>query len=129
LAKTVSQINSSSESSSESSDSDGKKKKVPAKKSEPTNLDLLLSLDDSATTSGSPTTVLTPSSGVMLTPMTSLPSTESLIAEAAAMFVPTKSTELLNKMSSAGLQVLQRFTRSPHLYSPAMCNIQVGGHW
>jgi AP-3 complex subunit beta len=64
--------------------------------------------------------------GGMLTPM-SQPSTgfESAISEAAPMFVPTKSVELLNKINSAGLQVIHRFTRSPHLYSHAMVNIQV----
>ena len=127
---------SSSDSSESSSDSDQdvkpKHKTVSGavpKRSEPTNLDLLLSLEDSMPTSmTSPNNVLTPTMGGLLTPMASQlpPGTESSpISEAASMFVPTKSIELLNKMTSGGLQVLQRFTRSPYLYSGAMCNIQV----
>jgi AP-3 complex subunit beta len=119
-----------SSSDSDSSSSEEKPKKVSApvtKRSEPTNLDLLLSLEDSLPTNASPQTVLTPTMGGMLTPMATqpLPGADSPITDAAAMFIPTKSVELLNKMTSGGLQVLYRFTRSPHLYSPAMCNIQV----
>ena len=125
---------SSSESESESSNSsseDDKPKKAPrpvaTKRPETSNLDLLLSLEESLPTTASPQNVLTPTMGGMLTPMTSqpLPGSDSPISEAAAMFVPTKTVELLNKMTSGGLQVLFRFTRSPHLYSPGMCNIQV----
>lgn len=78
-------------------------------------------------TMSSPQSVLTPTMGGLLTPMASQAplGSESPISEAAAMFVPTKTAELLNKMTSGGLQVLFRFTRSPHLYSPGMCNIQV----
>jgi AP-3 complex subunit beta len=121
---------SSSDSDSSSSSSEEKPKKVSApvtKRSEPTNLDLLLSLEDSLPTNASPQTVLTPTMGGMLTPMATqpLPGADSPITDAAAMFIPTKSVELLNKMTTGGLQVLYRFTRSPHLYSPAMCDIQV----
>ena len=41
------------------------------------------------------------------------------------MFVPVKETEILSKMSSGGLQVKYRFTRSPHLVSNAMVSIQL----
>ena len=101
--------------------------KPSSKKVDQTNLDLLLSLEESVPTMSSPQNVLSPTMGGMLTPMGPLPTAgfESAISEAAPMFTPTKSVELLNKMSSGGLQVLQRFTRSPHLYSHAMCNIQV----
>ncbi len=101
--------------------------KPGSKKVEQTNLDLLLSLEESVPTMSSPHTVLSPTMGGLLTPMGPLPTSgfESAISDAAPMFTPTKSVELLNKMSSGGLQVLQWFTRSPHLYSHAMCNIQV----
>jgi AP-3 complex subunit beta len=36
-----------------------------------------------------------------------------------------KTTELLNKISGRGLHMLYRFTRSPHLFSPAMVSVEL----
>jgi len=36
-----------------------------------------------------------------------------------------KTTELMNKISGRGLHVLSRFTRSPHLFSPAMVSVEL----
>jgi len=47
------------------------------------------------------------------------------IQDAAAMFVPIKESELLSKMTTNGLQVLYRYTRTPHLYSASMTSIQL----
>ncbi|KAJ8980729.1 hypothetical protein NQ317_019224 [Molorchus minor] len=41
------------------------------------------------------------------------------------IFVNTRSIELLNKMNGRGLSATYRFTRSPHLYSPSMTNINI----
>ena len=44
---------------------------------------------------------------------------------ASPSFIPMKTTELLNKISGRGLNVLYRFTRSPHLFSPAMVSVEL----
>ncbi len=41
------------------------------------------------------------------------------------MFIPTKTVELINKISSGGVQVSYRYTRSPHLFSPLMASIEI----
>lgn len=48
-----------------------------------------------------------------------------LLQLASPSFIPMKTTELLNKISGRGLHVLSRFTRSPHLFSPAMVSIEL----
>ncbi len=91
------------------------------------NLDLLLDLSEAppvATT----TPILTPSLGGFLSPSPTSSSSaapEGSIADAAPAFVPSRPRELINKMASGGLQVLYRYTRSPHLYSKEMCNIEL----
>ncbi|KAJ8668815.1 hypothetical protein QAD02_000074 [Eretmocerus hayati] len=95
----------------------------PKKKEEPkSNLDLLLDLDDVTPV----TPVMTPSMGGFLTPIVP---TSSLISdgikEVPPSFIPSKKYELLNKVSGRGLRVEYRFTRSQHLISPAMVNIEL----
>ncbi|XP_069700513.1 AP-3 complex subunit beta-1 [Periplaneta americana] len=131
---------SSEEEASDSSESSADKKKATSKKgsaksssfnesstqeSKPkSNLDLLLELDDVPPTM---TPVLTPSLGGFLTPLSTpvMPITSNSIQPASPSFIPLKTTELLNKISGRGLNVLSRFTRSPHLFSPAMVSIEL----
>ncbi|XP_068219905.1 AP-3 complex subunit beta-2 [Palaemon carinicauda] len=92
-----------------------------------TNLDLLLDLEDSPPSMDTP--LLTPSLGGLLTPTPSaqpqiLPPGAS-IKPASAKFVPSVTFELLNRISSGGLTVSARFTRSPHLYSPRMTSVEL----
>jgi len=126
--------NSSSSSDSSSSDDEETKrpKKVPkqvisekkipqaAKKPTQSNLDLLLSLDEEPSTGGSQQNVMSPTQGSLMTPLNP-PKTdgsgESNVREVPPVVVPTKTTEVLSKMTTGGLQVLYRFTRTPHLYS------------
>ncbi len=104
---------------------------MPEKKSAQSNLDLLLSLDEEPQTGGSQQTVLSPMLGNMLTPANQ-PKTSvggssegGGVLEAPPVLVPTKTVEVLNKMTTSGLQVLYRFTRSPHLYSQ-VCILKSG---
>jgi len=41
------------------------------------------------------------------------------------MFIPTKKTEILNKIASGGFQITNRFTRQPHLTSSKMVSIEL----
>lgn len=84
------------------------------------NLDLLLDLDDI----DNPAPVMTPSLGGFFTPSTpqEQPATIQVVP---AIYVNTKSSELLNRMSGKGLSATFRFTRCPHLYSPSMTNINL----
>ncbi|PNF40562.1 AP-3 complex subunit beta-1 [Cryptotermes secundus] len=88
------------------------------------NLDLLLELDD---VPPAITPVLTPSLGGFLTPLSAsvMPVTSASVQPASPSFIPLKTTELLNKISGRGLHVLSRFTRSPHLFSPAMVSVEL----
>ena len=47
------------------------------------------------------------------------------IQTTSAVFVPTKTQELLNRLSGAGMSVNGRFTRSPHLYSSKMTSVEL----
>jgi AP-3 complex subunit beta len=130
--KETSSSSSSSESSSSeeesSSEDEVKKKKANHSNSKPqSNLDLLLDFSDPSPTI--PTPMMTPSLGGFLTPSEPSKATTvtsgSGILEASPAFVQTKSTELLSKMVTGGLQVQYRYTRSSHLYSPALTNIEL----
>ena len=102
---------SSSESSSEEEDHN-KPSQPPTK-----NLDLLLDLDVQGSAP-----VLAPVIGTL--EAKAIPGTED-IEEATAIFVPTKPRELLNKMTTGGLQLSYRYTRSPYLYSAKMANLEL----
>ncbi len=92
------------------------------------NLDLLLDLSTDVPPS-MPTPMLTPSLGGFLTPSgpssTSLSEGGGAISDATAVHVSSRPKELLSKMSSGGLQLLYRYTRSPHLYAKEMCNVEL----
>ncbi|KAJ8941876.1 hypothetical protein NQ318_001729 [Aromia moschata] len=85
-----------------------------------TNLDLLLDLCDI----NNEAPVMTPSLGGFFTPTTAVvaPLTMQLVQP---IFVNTKPMELLNRINGRGLSATYRFTRSPHLYSPSMTNINI----
>ncbi|KAG5899451.1 hypothetical protein JTB14_015304 [Gonioctena quinquepunctata] len=90
---------------------------VPAKKS---NLDLLLDLEDI----DNALPVMTPSIGGFFTPGTPI-DMPSVIQVVQPVFINTKPMELLNRLNGKGLAATYRFTRSPHLYSPSMTNINI----
>ncbi|EDW00024.1 AP-3 complex subunit beta-2 [Drosophila grimshawi] len=99
----------------------------PAAKS---NLDLLLDLDDIPPIGP----VMTPSLGGFLTPGTPMMPGQAALQPQQAhnrieLVGPShtdfKHKELLNKVSGHGLQLSYRFTRAPHLYSAAMCSIEL----
>ncbi|KAH8397986.1 hypothetical protein KR222_008201 [Zaprionus bogoriensis] len=102
----------------------------PAKPAAKSNLDLLLDLDDIPPIGP----VMTPSLGGFLTPGTPiLPGQVALQPQQARNRIELvgpshtefKHKELLNKVTGHGLQLLYRFTRAPHLYSAAMCSIEL----
>ena len=123
----------SSESSSSSEDSESPETNHVAKSKEnhvtpkvaPTsksNLDLLLDLDDAASTA--PGQVMTPSLGGFLTPMTP-GAQQNKIELVSATFLSSTPTELLNKVNGYGLGIKYKFTRSPHLFSSSMLSIEM----
>ncbi|CAH2003536.1 unnamed protein product [Acanthoscelides obtectus] len=88
-------------------------------KEKKSNLDLLLDLD-----LRSPAPVLTPSLGGFFTPSGGGDKSYD-IQVVQPTFTHTKPIELLNRISGRGMSVTYRFTRSPHLYSPSMTNINL----
>jgi AP-3 complex subunit beta len=101
---------------------------APKPKQPQTNLDLLLDLSNDGPNVDS--SVMTPSMGTgMLSPSdaraTSPDTAAGGVTEASAAFIQTKSSVLLSKMMSGGVQIMYRYTRSPHLYSSAMTNIEL----
>lgn len=70
------------------------------------------------------TPIMTPSLGGFLTPINA-PTMSSGVTEVSASYIPTKTFELLNKISGKGLKVDFRFTRSQHLVSSAMTSIEM----
>ncbi|XP_056646948.1 AP-3 complex subunit beta-1 [Diorhabda sublineata] len=88
--------------------------------SKKSNLDLLLDLDDIET----PAPVMTPSFGGFFSP--SIPvDVPASIHVVQPVYHNTKTMELLNRINGKGLSATYRFTRSPHLYSPSMTNINL----
>lgn len=84
------------------------------------NLDLLLDFCD--TNNEAP--VMTPSLGGFFTPSTPI-EVPSAMQTVQPVFSNTKPVELLNRINGRGLSATYRFTRSPHLYSPSMANINI----
>ncbi|CAH2087274.1 unnamed protein product [Euphydryas editha] len=127
---------SSAESESDNSDSseDDKKEEqketpipeseVKDKKNEKSNLELLLELDEVA--SSLPT--MTPTCGGFLSPPTVPPSgigdVDSITPVGPAL-VPSTQTEVVARVTSRGLAVSRRWSRAPHLYSHKMCAIEL----
>jgi AP-3 complex subunit beta len=86
------------------------------------NLDLLLDLDDAA--SSAPGQVMTPSLGGFLTPM-SPGAPHNKIELVSPTFITFSPVELLNKVNGYGLGITYKFTRSPHLFSASMVSIEL----
>jgi len=126
-----------SSSGSDSSSDEPSKPVKPASKKAPkaaeppkSNLDLLLDLSDIPPSM--PTPILTPSLGGFFTP-----SGDGLVPTSASgtqngapsigqpMHVSTTTTELLNKLTTGGVQVAYRFTRLPHLFNGAMVSVEL----
>lgn len=93
------------------------------------NLDLLLDLDTEISSTITP--VLTPSLGGFLTPtvvvggdqtQTAMYSPKTIQSVPPA-YVSRADIPLLDRISGQGLNIIYRFTRSPHLFSPQMVNI------
>ncbi|KAJ8923706.1 hypothetical protein NQ315_010287 [Exocentrus adspersus] len=95
-----------------------KSKEVAVVNAEPannkSNLDLLLDFCD--TNNEAPGGFFTPTTPVEA-PLT--------IQTVQPVFINTKPVELLNRLNGRGLAATFRFTRSPHLYSPSMANINI----
>ena len=92
-----------------------------------TNLDLLLSLGDDIPPS-LPSGVLSPSVGSgLLTPLEAIPSGEQCqpVSETTPKFISTKTIEMLNRISTGGLQLSYRYTRLPYVYNPNMTAIEM----
>lgn len=104
--------------------------KAPHKKQNEnsTNLDLLLSLGDDVPPT-LPSDVLSPSLGGLLTPLEAnandnAKSNSLEVIESAPNFISNKATELLNRISTGGLQLQYRYTRLPYIYSPLMTAVE-----
>lgn len=95
----------------------------PASKSERSNLDLLLELDDISPAGP----IMTPSLGGFLTPSVSQPlvSSNNRFELVGPNFISMEKRELLNKTINHGLQIDYRFTRAPHLFSAKMISLEL----
>ncbi|CAH0725113.1 unnamed protein product, partial [Brenthis ino] len=93
-------------------------------KNEKSNLELLLELDEVA--SSLPT--MTPTCGGFLSPPTVAPSgigeTEH-ITPVGPSLVPAAQAEAISRVRAAGLSARRRWTRAPHLYARAMCALDL----
>ncbi|XP_060804461.1 AP-3 complex subunit beta-2 [Amyelois transitella] len=99
------------------------------KKNEKSNLELLLELDEVA--SSLPT--MTPTCGGFLSPQNAaVPNMgdDAIIPVGPALPNPRR-TELISRVCSGGLAAEYRWARAPHLYSPKMCAIEITftNHW
>lgn len=94
-----------------------------SKPPEKSNLDLLLDLDEVAPTGS----VMTPSLGGFLTPMTPAASSQlsNRIELVGSSNMTMKSLELLNKVNGYGLGITYKYMRSPHLFSSNMVSIEL----
>lgn len=101
------------------------KQNSSSKKSERTNLDLLLELDDFAPAAP----LMTPSVGGFLTPsalpISTISGSPSGIQPASPSYVALRTQELVNKVTGRGLVIAYRYTRSPHLFSSKMASIEL----
>lgn len=69
------------------------------------------------------TPVMTPSLGGFLTPINS--TIVDNVREVSTSYVPLKKTTLLNNIIGHGLKIEYRFTRSQHLISSSLVNIEL----
>ncbi|KAG5667756.1 hypothetical protein PVAND_015726 [Polypedilum vanderplanki] len=114
---------SDSESESESDNDEKETTAASATKQTPkkSNLDLLLDLDEVAPVS----TVMTPSLGGFLTPMTPVNPQTNKIELVGPSYVANNTMELLNKVNGYGLGITYKYTRAPHLFSSNMISIEL----
>lgn len=95
-------------------------------KSEKSNLELLLELDEVA--SSLPT--MTPTLGGLLSPH-SFPAPgpnshgDDVITPVGPSLVPDSCVEIISRVVSGGLSATRKWTRFPHLFSHQMCAIQI----
>ncbi|XP_055636661.1 AP-3 complex subunit beta-2 [Toxorhynchites rutilus septentrionalis] len=96
-----------------------------SKKSQISNLDLLLDLDDILPAGP----VMTPSLGGLLSPISGVKSINPISSYEVDLvgpsFVSTQCSELLNKVNGFGLGITYRFTRAPNLHSERMISIEL----
>ncbi|XP_050349883.1 AP-3 complex subunit beta-2 [Nymphalis io] len=100
------------------------KSEVKDKKNEKSNLELLLELDEVA--SSLPT--MTPTCGGFLSPPTVPPpgiGDADSITPVGPSLVPPTQTEVIPRVTSRGLSVTRRWSRAPHLYSHRMCAVEL----
>ncbi|XP_037292311.1 AP-3 complex subunit beta-2 isoform X2 [Manduca sexta] len=101
------------------------KQEVQQKKNEKSNLELLLELDEVASTL--PT--MTPTCGGFLSPPAAPPSVGigdvDSITPVGPSLCPGVSAELFPRVVSGGLAATRRWSRAPHLYSHRMCAIEI----
>lgn len=99
-------------------------KKEEQKSAEKSNLELLLELDEVA--SSLPT--MTPTCGGFLSPQ-SVPAQGigdmDSITPVGPSYTSSRSTEVISRVMSGGLSCTARWTRAPHLYSQTMCAIDL----
>lgn len=110
------------EEESENQENEEEKPKVvrqEVKEKPKSNFDLLLDLDDVIPM----TPVMTPSLGGFLTPINS--TIVDNVREVSTSYVPLKKTTLLNNIIGHGLKIEYRFTRSQHLISSSLVNIEL----
>ncbi|KPJ11476.1 AP-3 complex subunit beta-2 [Papilio machaon] len=119
------QTDSASESDDEEK-STGKESKVEPstqKPNEKSNLELLLELDEVA--SSLPT--MTPTCGGFLSPPNA--TTQAIgdddITPVGPSLVPTSTVELLSRVVCSGLGARRRWSRAPHLFSHKMCSLEI----
>ncbi|XP_044257721.1 AP-3 complex subunit beta-2 [Tribolium madens] len=111
----------SAESSSEESEETKSQEPKPEAPKPKSNLDLLLDLGDVDNS----VPVMTPSLGGFLTPTVVNSTSSSQIEMTPPVFTNTKPIELINKINGRGLSATYRFTRTPHILSPSMANINI----
>ncbi|CAH2208203.1 jg979, partial [Pararge aegeria aegeria] len=142
-----SEASSGSEDESESSESSEEKKdikkeaqkecpksEVKENKNEKSNLELLLELDEVA--SSLPT--MTPTCGGFLSPPTGelemlsdamwckvFPGAGDAITPVGPALVPAAQQEMIPRVMSRGLGATRRWSRAPHLYSHKMCAVEL----
>ncbi|XP_012535252.1 AP-3 complex subunit beta-1 [Monomorium pharaonis] len=110
------------EEESEAQENEEEKLKVvkqEVKEKPKSNFDLLLDLDDVVPM----TPVMTPSLGGFLTPVNS--TITDNVREVSTSYVPLKKATLLNSITGHGLKIEYRFTRSQHLVSSNLVNIEL----
>ncbi|KAI5631291.1 AP-3 complex subunit beta-2-like [Phthorimaea operculella] len=95
------------------------------KNNDKSNLELLLELDDAASTL-LPT--MTPTCGGFLSPANTIPGPigdGDAITPVGPSFTPTVTTELISRVTYHGVSGTKRWTRAPHLFSHKMCAIEL----